>query len=275
MKHALTIIALLTLAVACGKQETAEQVAAEEPVVEEQVLEEAAVEETAVEETQEIVEESAAEAEPEEEAIVLAQADPVEAPKNWKYSEGKHYERVPNAGPRWGDPTKIEVFEFFMYGCPHCFDMEPHINRWEAQKPANARLVKLPVVWNQIAMLHGQIFFTAEVLARNGVIKDANAFHMAVFQEIHRRGNRLASETAIQNLFARFNVSSEDFDKTWNSFEVNQLLLKTNNLMRAYKIDAVPAVIVNGKYRTGASEAGGYPQLLELINELILRESLR
>jgi thiol:disulfide interchange protein DsbA len=275
MKHALTIIALLTLAVACGKQEPAEQVVTEEPVVEEQVVDEAAVEEAAVEETHEIVEESAAEAEPEEEAIVLAQADPAEAPQNWKYSEGKHYTRMVPTQPTVGGADKVEVAEFFWYGCPHCSDFEPYINKWAAEMPANARLVKMPIVWNPLALLHGRMFFTAEVLARNGVIKDANAFHMAVFQEYHRRGNRLTSEGAIEKFFARFNVSSEDFNKTWNSFEVDQKLRVANDIMRRYKIDAVPTVVVNGKYRTGAGSAGGHPQVLELINELIVRESLR
>lgn len=275
MKHALTIIALLTLAVACGKQDPAEQPVTEEPVVEEQAVEEAAVEEAAAEETHEIVEESAAEPEPEEEAIVLAQADPVEAPQSWKYSEGTHFTRMVPTQPTVGGADKVEVTEFFMYGCPHCADFEPIITKWAEDKPANSRLVKMPVVWNAIAMLHGRMFFTAEVLARNGVIKDANAFHMAVFQEVHRRGNRLASETAIQNFFARFNVSSEDFNKTWNSFEVDQKLRVAGDIMRRYKIDGVPTVVVNGKYRTGASTAGGYPELLELINELIVRESLR
>ncbi len=275
MKHALTIIALLTLAVACGKQEPAEQIAAEEPVVEEQAVEEAAVEETAVEETHEIVEESAAEAEPEEEAIILAQADPVEAPQSWKYSEGKHYTRMVPTQPTVGGADKVEVAEFFMYGCPHCADFEPIINKWAEDMPANSRLLKMPVVWNDFAMLHGRMFFTAEVLARNGIIKDANAFHMSVFQEYHRRGNRLTSEGSIEKFFARFNVSAEDFNKTWNSFEVDQKLRVANDIMRRYKIDAVPTVVVNGKYRTGAGSAGGYPEVLELIEELIVRESLR
>ena len=275
MKHALTIIALLTLAVACGKQEPAEQVVTEEPVVEEQVVDEAAVAKAAVEETHEIVEESAAEAEPEEEAIVLAQADPVEAPQKWKYSEGKHYTRMVPTQPTVGGADKVEVAEFFWYGCPHCSDFEPFVNKWAAEMPAYARLVKMPIVWNPLALLHGRMFFTAEVLARNGVIKDANAFHMAVFQEYHRRGNRMTSEGAIEKFFARFNVSPEDFNKTWNSFEVDQKLRVANDIMRRYKIDAVPTVVVNGKYRTGAGSAGGYPQVLELINELIVRESLR
>ena len=279
MRNGLTIIALLALTVACSKEEPAGQGIVEDTAEEQQAVEEAVVADEAVEQTEEtleVVEESAAEPEPEDEAIILAQAEPAEAPKReWKYSEGKHYTRLVPTQPTIGGADKVEVTEFFGYFCPHCSDFEPHINKWAADIPANARLVKMPIVWNPLAMLHGRMFFTAEVLARNGVIEDSNAFHMAVFQEYHRRGNRLSSEAAIRNFFSRFNVSTEDFNKTWNSFEVDQRLRVANDIMRRYKIDAVPTVVVNGKYRTGAGEAGGYPQLLELLDELIVRESLR
>jgi thiol:disulfide interchange protein DsbA len=80
---------------------------------------------------------------------------------------------------------------------------------------------------------------------------------------------------AIMDVFTRFGVSSEDFDTTWNSFEVNQQLRLAQDLARRYAISGVPAIVVNGKYRTGAAEAGSYPLLLELIDELIERETVR
>ena len=77
------------------------------------------------------------------------------------------------------------------------------------------------------------------------------------------------------DLFERHGVSNEDFSSTWKSFEVSQKLRVAQDLARRYSIASVPAIVVNGKYRTGASEAGGYPPLMELIDELIVRESLR
>jgi len=124
-------------------------------------------------------------------------------------------------------------------------------------------------------VLHGRMFYTKEVLARNGIIKDGAAFDTAVYQEIHRRNNRLASEDSIQKLFERFGVSAEDFSKTWNSFEVNQKMRVANDLTRRYSIKSTPTIVVNGKYRTGGAEAGSYGNLLELIDELIARESIR
>jgi thiol:disulfide interchange protein DsbA len=96
-----------------------------------------------------------------------------------------------------------------------------------------------------------------------------------VFQEYHRRGNQMATEAAIAKLFTRFGVSQDDFESTWGSFEVDQKLRVANDLMRRYKINSVPTVVVNGKYRTSATEVGSYPGLIELIDELIVRESIR
>ena len=268
---------LLTLA-ACGKEEPAatpveEPVAAEEPAVVEEAPADEAVD--AADEVLEVVEESAAEPEPEEEAIVLAQADVPEAPAEWKYKEGEHYVRLVPTQPTLGGPDKVEVAEFFYYLCPHCDTIEPIMKRWVENKPANARFVQVPAMWNNILVRHAQMFYTHEVLARNGILKDGPGFHATVFREIHDRNNRLASERSIQALFERFGVSAEDFQRAWSSFEVAQKMRVAQDLARRYSVSSTPTIVVNGKYRTGAGEAGGYTQLLELIDELVLRESLR
>jgi len=277
MKNIFALSILLLFAVACSKEEAAQPVE-EAPVAEQTVVEEVPeteATEAAAEETIEVVEESAAEAEPEDEAIVLAVADTPQAPQAWKYKEGEHYTRMVPTQPTVGGADKVEVAEFFWYGCPHCFDAEAYINDWSDEKPANSRLVKMPIVWNPLAQLHARLFFTAEVLVRNGKIDDGRAFHQTVFQEYHRRGNQMATEAAIATLFSRFGVSQDDFESTWGSFEVDQKLRVANDLMRRYKINSVPTVVVNGKYRTSATEVGSYPGLIELIDELIVRESIR
>ena len=265
---------------ACSKEEAAVSEEAA-PAVDEQLAD--AVEEDVAEavaepadETLEVVEESAAEPEDTGEvAIVLAQADTSAAPANWQFDEGKHYIRLVPSQPTVGGADKIEVAEFFWYGCPHCYDLEPAINRWDASKPANVRFVRIPAMWNDVLKIHARLYYTEEVLVRNGDIDDAAGFRSAVFEEYHRRGNRLLNEDAISRLFERYGISADDFAKTWNSFEVSQKLRVASDLARRYSISSVPAIVVNGKYRTGASEAGSYPKMLEVIDELVARESIR
>ncbi len=278
MKHLIWITALLCTLSACSKEEQAEPAADEAATVEAPAPDAAAQEaaEEAVSETLEVVEESASEEEPKDEPIVLAMADTDESPvREWKYKEGEHYTRMVPTQPTVGGADKIEVAESFMYSCPHCYTLEPYINKWAEGKDPGVRFVRIPAIFNQAAQIHAQIYFTHEILARNGVLKDPAAFHDAVFVEFHRRSNRLTSVAAIRKVFNRFGVSNDDFDKAWKSFEVNQKMRVSGDLVRRYKIDSVPMVVVNGKYRTSVAKAGGYDEFLELIDELTVREGLR
>lgn len=225
-----------------------------------------------------LVEESAAEPQEEdsdEVPLLLAQADTSAATRDWQFKEGQHFQRLVPTQPTVGGADKVEVAEIFWYGCNHCYDFEPIINRWAENKPAAARFVRIPAMWNPLVELHGKLYYTEEVLAKNGKLENPEAFRAAVFREYHERGNRLTSESSIQALFERFGVSAEDFNSTWNSFEVAQKMRVAKSLGQRYGITGVPAVVVNGKYRTGAGEAGGYPKLIEVINELVARESTR
>jgi thiol:disulfide interchange protein DsbA len=270
----LTILGLIVAG--CSKEDPAPAV--ETPVVVE------AVTETAEEATQEaatatesvvVVEESAAEAEPEDKTIVLAQTEEAAAAQSWKYREGTHFTRMIPTQPTGGDADKIVVAEIFMYSCPHCYDLEPHINRWAEAKDANVDFVRIPAIFNQLAQVHAQLYYTEVFLTKSGKLKDPAAFRNMVFEEYHRKGNRLTSQTAIQRLFARAGVSEDDFNRTWSSFEVNQALRRSADLTRRYGVASVPMIVVNGKYRTDTSQAGSYPKLVELIDELTAREGLR
>src|SRR5210317_1939039 len=281
MKHLFWVAAALFTLAACSKEEAtapAEDAAAVEAPAPEAVVDEAATDETqeVAEETLEVVEESASEEEePENEAIVLAVADTEVEAREWKYKEGQHYFRLMPTQPTVGGADKIEVAESFMYSCPHCFTLEPYMLKWLETKDPGVRFVRIPAVFNRLAAMHAQTYYTAELLEKNGMIADLAAFNNAAFIEYHNRGNRLTRIEAIQKLFERFNVSAEEFDKAWNSFPVDQTMRVGADLARRYGITSVPTIVVNGKYRTSAADAGGYDELLELIDELTVREGLR
>ena len=268
----------------CSREEPSSEAPEPEASTEEVAPEapaEAAVGDADEEAQPELVEESAAEpdeAQAEKQPILLArETEPAivaAPPRTWSYSEGQHYHRLVPTQPTVGGANKVEIAEIFWYGCSHCDDFDPQINTWAENIPPNARFVRIPAVWNPLARLHGRLYYTEEVLAKNGKLTDVEAFHAAVFTEFHRKSNRLTSESAIQKLFERFGVSEDDFLSTWNSFEVNQKIRVANDLVKRYNVTGVPAVVVNGKYRTGAAEAGSYPNLLKVVDELIERETI-
>jgi thiol:disulfide interchange protein DsbA len=269
----------MLLLAACGKEEQPVATDVERPTIEDPADDagDAATDAAAeAEQAVEVVEESAADPGTESsDKIVLARADTATPAADYKYKEGTHYARLVPTQPTIGGADKIEVSEFFWYGCPHCYDLEPTINKWAENVPPTVRFVRVPALWNQVLKLHAQLYYTEEVLARNGVLKDPEKFHAAVFEEYHQRNNRLLNEDVIKRLFTRFGVGEEDFTKTWSSFEVAQKLRVAEDLARRYSISSVPTIVVNGKYRTGGAEAGSYQNLIEVIDELVDREGTR
>jgi len=277
MRTSLLFGIVLVALVACGQEEPAQPAVDQPQVVDDAVIEEATEAPEIVEEAETVVvEESASEPAADEQAILLAQADVPAETREWQFREGEHFTRLVPTQPTVGGADKIEVSEFFWYGCPHCYTFEPAINNWvENRKPANVRFVRIPATWNRLLVLHARLYYTEEILARNGSIENPDEFRNAVFEEYHRRGNRLTSEGSIQTLFERFGVSADEFTRTWNSFEVDQKMRVASDLARRYSIASVPAIIVNGKYRTGVAEVGSNQKWLELVDELIVRESAR
>ena len=278
MKHVSLILAAFALFLSACSQDPAPVATVEpQPAAVEEVAqpEPAPVAEDGEEAESVMVEESTGEPEAaEDQPIILAQADTSAESQDWQFTEGTHFSRMVPAQPTVGGADKIEVAEFFWYGCNHCFDFEPYVNRWAEELPADVRFVRVPALWNQLVAIHGKLFYTEEVLAESGKLADREGFRQAVFLELHRRGNRLASESAIIAIFERFGVSEADSKSAWSSFEVAQKLRVADDLARRYGLSSVPLIVVNGKYRTGAGEAGSYPKLLEVIDELIERERL-
>ena len=181
----LTVLGLVLAG--CSKEDAAEMSADEAAAVAEQVTDMATdIPESPDADTEAlvVVEESAAEAEPEDQTIVLARADDeLAAVRNWQFKEGKNYTRMIPTQPTVGGADKIEVAEVFMYSCPHCYDLEAYINRWAEDKDPSIRFVRIPASFNQLALLHAQLYYTEIFLGKSGKLKDPIAFRNMVLEE--------------------------------------------------------------------------------------------
>jgi thiol:disulfide interchange protein DsbA len=202
-----------------------------------------------------------------EESIRLATAETPEPAVDERFKDGTHYRTLPVAQPTSAPPDKVEVAEVFWYGCPHCYTLEPHIQAWKAEMPADAQFVRMPASLNRGWQIHARVFYTAEAL---GVLDEV---HEELFREIHGKGNPLNTEESLVDFFGRYGISEEQFMETFNSFAVQTRLRQSDSLVRRYRITGVPAVVVNGKYVTGADMAGGETRLFEVVNFLVEKES--
>lgn len=186
--------------------------------------------------------------------------------ENKRFDEGIEYQLINPPQPTT-NPAKVEVVELFWYGCPHCFVFEPYLNAWLERKPANVEFIRIPATLNPGWSIHARAYYTAEVL---GVL---DKIHEPLFHAIHVQKRKLDNEAALAAFFAAQGVSEEDFRKTFNSFAVETKLRRAAGLVQRYGVSGVPAIIINGKYRTDGSLAGSYENLLQVMDYLIRKES--
>ncbi len=221
----------------------------------------------------EAVEESASEIPADQTAlddvIVLADTAPeskTSTQKRWKYSPETHYTILTTAQGTSSAPDVIEVTEVFWYGCPHCYNFDPYLEKWKANLPEDVNFVRLPVMWNPTNEIHARIYYTAEALGK------LDEVHEAIFRAMHRDKQTLATEASIQAFLLDFGISEQEFNDTFRSFAVESKLQRAKNLTQRYRIQSVPLLVTNGKYLTQGSEIKTFDEMLAVTDELIERE---
>ena len=181
------------------------------------------------------------------------------------YEEGKHYKRVDQ--DKTVDGGKIEVLEFFWYGCPHCYSFEPHLSKWKESKPDNVEFVRVPATFQPLWITHARAYYALQMLG------EGEKIHPKFFSEIHNNKNYMKTFDALAVFVQKNGVERSEFIDAMNSFSVESSVRKARKLVDDYQITGVPAVAVNGKYLISASMAGSYDNMIKIINYLIEKES--
>jgi thiol:disulfide interchange protein DsbA len=200
-------------------------------------------------------------------ALHLAQAS---GALRWK--EGLHYTAVKPPQPTAVGADKVEVIEVFWYGCPHCYQLEPYLQAWEPKKAANIQFIRIPATWGSWHQMHARLYYTLMELKHPEL--HIVAFREAHFSETLMLGPDIPQTERIHISFARRHGIDEDTFKTaYNSKAVLDQVKQADEIIRRYKLDAVPKIIINGKYMADVASAGGQSQLVSLINDLTAREA--
>jgi thiol:disulfide interchange protein DsbA len=181
------------------------------------------------------------------------------------WEAGKNYFLVDPPQPTaTGD--KVEVLEVFSYACVHCAHFQPYAEKLRAALPAYAEFDYMPAVFTPQWEPFARAFYTAQSL---GVLKET---HQALFDAIHRDHLPMRSIEDLATFYAKLGVARTKFLAASNSFEVESKLQRAAQMVKAYNVDGTPTIIVNGKYRVTGASAGGYPQLIELVDWLVKKE---
>jgi thiol:disulfide interchange protein DsbA len=193
-------------------------------------------------------------------------------PARWKVDA--NYQLVLPAQGTNVDPGQVEVLEFLWLGCPHCYELNPFVESWKKKLPAYVKFTQVHITWDAVKVAHAKLFYSSQALGGDALVVKA-------FDEIHRRNNVLVGNTEAATLqmqqdFAAANgIDAAAYKREYNGFAVNTSVQRANQLMRVYRVDHVPVFIVNGKYRTDVTLAGGQQELMQLLTDLAASEKTR
>jgi protein dithiol oxidoreductase (disulfide-forming) len=185
--------------------------------------------------------------------LVLAQGKPA-------YTELKPPLPVDNDG-------RIQVLEFFWYGCIHCYNLEPTVEKWEKTLPKDVEFRRVPAIFNDRWALDAQIFYAFEAL---GVL---DKLHRPFFDAIHRDHLRTDNQQALAEWLQKQGVDPKKFNDVMKSFGVQSKTRRAAQLTAAYKIDGTPELAVQGRYTVSAEQGRTQQGMFDAVDYLV--EQLR
>lgn len=194
------------------------------------------------------------------------------------FQEGKHYQKLAakiTTQPLIQtfvstDPGKIQVIEFFNYGCFWCERLHSSVNDWVAKKPGYVAFYRFPIVFNKGWEVLAKAYFMVEMLGQH------HPLDVEFFKAVHQDNIDLSTEKKLQEFFAKYGVDDQKFAELYHSFTVTRAVAQSNELANAYQITASPAFILNtpsGSYLVTASMAGTEKAVLEVVEYLLAKES--
>jgi len=200
-------------------------------------------------------------------------ATPASPPSPW--TEGVNYTRLVPAQPTAAAPGQIEVLEFFWYGCPHCYAIDPSVETWRKTKAPYIAFSRVPVMWSAGHRSTARLFYALKSLGK------LDQLQSEIFKEIHVNGDPLiaadpndaAGAERLQSAFvAKFGIPADQFAAAYHGFDVTTDLQRADELGLRYRIEGVPTFVIAGKYVADVRSAGSPERLLALVNDLAAQE---
>lgn len=178
-----------------------------------------------------------------------------------QFIAGQHYDVLEEPIPT--NTSTVKVSELFWYGCGHCFSLEPHMKKYRENLPKGATFEEVPAVFGNQWKFHAQVFYTAKALGLH------EKTHPRIFDAIHIKKKRISTLKQVKDLFEPLGKDGDTVEKAFNSFAVDSNLRNAALFAQKSGARSVPTIIIDGKYRTSVSKAGGYDKLIEVMNHLV------
>ncbi|QLQ33044.1 MAG: thiol:disulfide interchange protein DsbA/DsbL [Candidatus Thiothrix singaporensis] len=164
---------------------------------------------------------------------------------------------------------KVEVTELFWYGCPHCYHLEPTINKFLQHKPDNVVFQRVPATLSPRWTYHARLYYVGQLLDPDG----SKRVHGKIFDAIQQQRRKIDNDEALTRFFTDLGFSADQVNNALQSMELNAMMARADEVGQMSKADSVPLVIINGKYKTSPSMVGNEDKLLKVMDYLIKRET--
>jgi protein dithiol oxidoreductase (disulfide-forming) len=162
---------------------------------------------------------------------------------------------------------KVEVLEFFNYGCVHCFEFQPAVDAWlKTADKSQVQFRYVPAPFNPLFNLFARGYFAADSM---GV---AASTHHQVFEALFKQGKRVNNIDDMAALYESLGVDRKQFMKVALSFFVEDQIKRAEELTRAHGVTGTPTVIVAGKYRVDGDTAGSNELIFKVVDKLVAQE---
>lgn len=177
---------------------------------------------------------------------------------------GKDYKLLNPPQPT--STKKIEVLEFFFYGCSHCFHLHPLLSTWEKTMPKDVELIYVPTIFRETWEPMARTFYALESLGQQ------HQLHDALYKAWNVDGNMLTEEAKIVDFVAPHGVDRAKFSAAYNSFSMQSKVVRAKQMLRSYNITGTPALVVDGKYLISGLQTEDTIRVLNDVIEMARKE---
>jgi thiol:disulfide interchange protein DsbA len=179
-----------------------------------------------------------------------------------QFQAGRDYSRYEPPQPV-ATGERIEVLEFFYYGCPVCYETQPLLSRWLVAAPEYISVRRVPVLFSESSEAFAKLFYALESMGHIGRL------HWPIYDNFHFDGVKLNEEKVMLDWLVRNGIDRDKFMQLYASDEIKAKLEQARATLKRYDIRGVPSFVVDGKYLTSARLAGGTRQMISVLDHLV------
>ena len=192
-------------------------------------------------------------------------------PQAWadsKYDEELHYFTIFPSQPG-GEGDRVQVLEFFWYACPHCYELEPHLEAWLKNKPENIEFDRVPAMFQRSdVVMQAKTYYALRLMGLDEKLNEV------IFHAIHEKDNKLRTQEEMEKLLGRHGVDLDAYRKAMKSFAVQTQARRAAVLAERFDVRGVPAIVVDGKYRTGGLDSRLTIEVTDYLIDRVKKERL-